>query len=134
MARPSWKTGGSWVEITAAACTGTWAGSWRVEYPPAIDTAHDGAPCGAVGRPQIVIESTWLTDTGMAFWRAPFAGVTATYASISIEAFDPRTGALSKWLGRLHWPTFSGLGVGATAGQTIYTGVRILITDCVETT
>ena len=131
---PNWKTGGSWVAIAAAACTGTYAGGWRVEYPAAADTTHDGQPCGAVGRPQIVIESTWMTDSGMAFWRAPFAGATATYAAISIEAFDARTGTWGKWLGRLHWPTFSGQGAGATAGTTIYTGVRIVISDCVSTT
>lgn len=134
MTRPRWKTDGAWVEIAAAACTGSYNGGWRVVYPQATEFTGDGTPCGAIGRPEILIELPWLTDTGMAFWRAPFASATSTSASISIEAFNPRTGATEKWLGTLHWPIFSGVGQGAVAGQTQYRGVRIRITGCVATT
>ena len=129
-----WKNGASWEAISDAALYGTYGGTYHVEYPAATDVAVDGTPCGAVGKPRIIIQIPWLTDTGFDFWRDRFASTTAPSAALSIEAWDPRTGTVVKWAGILQRPTFDGISVGSSAGQTIYRNVRILVSECETTT
>jgi len=125
-------TGAAWADVPTKALYSTYRGTCHVSYPQAADFDGAGAPCGAVGRPTIIIESPWLTDEGLAFWRAFFATPTETYADIQLMLFDVRTGANNYWAGKLNWPTFASSGVGSTASRTAYRDVRILITDCVE--
>lgn len=131
---PQYKTGGSWTAISDDALAGTWGGTCHVEYPEAVDRDGNGLPCGAVGKPRVVIRTPWMTDTGMGFWRAFFTLSTDTYAAISIEVFDPRTGTDVKLAGYLERPAFASVGRGAAAGSTVYRDVTISIVECAATT
>lgn len=128
-----YKSGGSWFDIPAAALYSTYSGTCHVEYPPPTALGVDGAPCGATGKPRIVINAPWMTDTGMGFWRAFFASTASAYVAVSIEAWDPRAGSAVKWAGKLKWPTFGSVGVGAAAGSTVYRDVAIEIVECATT-
>ena len=133
MSNPKYKSGATWFDIPDAAIYGTHGGTWSIEYPPATEIGVDGTPCGAVGRPRIIIRTAWMQETGLAFWRAFFATVDDTYASINIEAWDSRAGATVKWAGNLRWPTWDSVGVGGTDATTIYRNVTIEINECVTT-
>jgi len=128
-----YKTGGAWEAVPTAAMYGTHTGSAQVVWPAATGVNGLGEPCAAIGRPEIVIQTAWLQDSGMAFWRAFFGAVTDLDASIEIEIFDPRAGADTMYAGLLHWPTFGSVGRGAGATTTIYRDVRIVISDCEAT-
>lgn len=131
---PYWKNGVAWEAIPASALAGTYGGTCHVEHPEARDVDGNGLPCGAVGRPQVVLTSPWMTDTGMGFWRTKFASASATYAAISVQVWDPRLGAETKYAGKLHWPTWTSVGQGSTAAKTVYRGVRIVIGELETTT
>lgn len=128
-----YKSGGDWFAIPDAALYSTYGGTYHVDYPPPTAVAVDGTPCGATGKPRIVINSAWMTDTGMGFWRAFFSTTEDTYTAVSIEAWDSRAGAWVKWAGNLKWPTFGSVGVGAAAGSTVYRDVQIEIVECATT-
>jgi hypothetical protein len=130
----NWKNGGSWEAITADALYSTYGGTYHVEYPPAQETAIDGTQAAATGKPRIVIEAPWMTDTGMGFWRSRLGSATARTAAISIEAWDPQSGSATKWAGTLQRPKFDGVSVGSSAGATIYRNVKIEIWECSTTT
>lgn len=131
---PNYKDGGSWTAITDAALWSTYGGTYHVEYPPARDLDGYGRPCGAFGKPRIVIAASWMNGEGMAFWRGLFVSASDQYASLSIEALNPRTGDTEKWAGLLKWPTFASVSWGATAAKTIYRDVRIEVVECEATT
>lgn len=128
-----YKSGGTWFDIPAAALASTYGGTYHVEYPPPTVAAVDGTPCGATGKPRILIVAKQMSDTGMGFWRAFFATTDDVYVAVSIEAWDSRAGALVKWAGKLKWPTFSSVGVGSTAAKTMYRDVQIEISECALT-
>jgi len=129
-----WKNGASWENIPEAAIYSTYAGTYHIEYPPAQDVGIDGTMAAATGKPRIVIEAPWLTDSGMNFWRDRFSGATAETAAISIEAWDPRTETNTKWAGILQRPKYASVSVGSTTSSTVYRNVHIEIWECAATT
>jgi hypothetical protein len=129
-----WKNGASWESIPAAALYSTWAGTYHVEYPPPQAVGIDGTQAAQTGKPRIVIKAPWMTDTGFDFWRDRFGSSTAETAAISIEAWEPRTGANVKWAGVMRRPTYESIGVGSTTSNTIYRNVTIEIWECATTT
>ena len=129
----NYKTSGAWTAIPTAALYSTYAGSYHIEYPPAADMTLAGAPCGAFGKPTIVIRAPWLTDTGMDFWRDLFTTGTQ-YVAMSLEVYDARLGAVTRYAGYLMQPRFESVGWGSTASQTMYRNVEIRLTECTETT
>ncbi len=134
MATPNWKNGASWEAIPAAALASSYRGTMHVAYPQATEFDGNGIPCGAVGRPKIVIEAPLMTETGFAFWRGKFSTAADTYVAISIESWSPRSGTTTKWAGKLCRPTFASVGVGAATTSTMYRDVRIEIVNCEATT
>jgi hypothetical protein len=129
----NYKTSGSWTAIPTAALYSTYAGSYHIEYPPAEDVTLNGIPCGAFGKPTIVIRSPWMTDEGMDFWRDLFT-VGAHYVAMSLEVYDSRLGATTRYAGYLAQPRFESQGWGSTSGKTTYRNVEIRLTECTVTT
>lgn len=127
-----WKNGTSWETVPSAALYGTYGGTLHVEYPQPEDKDGLGRPCGAVGRPRIVIETPFLTETGMAFWRARFPDTSMTWVGITVEVFDHRAGSTVRYDGLLLRPEFS--GVSMSSSTKIYRNVRIIIAECRPTT
>jgi hypothetical protein len=125
---------GTWKDIPAAALYSTWLGTYHIEYPPAQDVALDGTMAAATGKPRIVIDAPWLTDDGFDFWRDRFATAAAQTASISIECWDPRSGAKVKYAGVMQRPRYDSIGVGSSTSNTVYRNVHIEIWECDVTT
>ena len=130
----NYHNGASWTAIPSAALASTYRGTVHVEYPRAAEYDGLGAPCGAIGRPKIIIEAPMMTDTGFAFWRDLFASATSVHATVKLEPFDERTGAVTKLQGYLERPTHGGISQGSTAAKTFYRGVRIVVSACETTT
>lgn len=127
-------TTSTWTAIPDAALASTYRGTVHVEYPQATEYDGNGAPCGAIGRPRIIIEAPIMTDTGFDFWRDLFASATSTYATVKLQPFDERTGTEDKFEGYLERPTHGGISRGSTAALTFYRGVRIVVSSCESTT
>ena len=129
-----WKNGATWEDIPEAALYSTWAGTYHIEYPPPQSVAIDGSQAGQTGKPRIVIKAPWLTDSGFDFWRDRFSSATAETAAISIEAWDPRSGAKSSMPGSCNVPPMTLSASASTTTNTIYRNVSIEIWECATTT
>jgi len=129
----NYKTTGSWTAIPTAALAGTYGGSYHIEYPAAEDTTLSGLPCGAFGKPKIIIRSPLISDAGVDFWRDLFAAG-ALSASVSLEVWDDRLGAVTRYVGNLLRPKFESVGWGSTAAKTMYRNFEIVLAECVVTT
>lgn len=103
--------------------------SW-VDYPQATDLDGMGAPCGAFGRPRIIMRSPWMRGDGVKFWNDLFATSTAESTPIWLKVFSPRGGSWSWWTGILHRPTFGSVTSGAATTNTTYNDVEIIVTEC----
>ena len=128
-----YKNGATWTDIPDAAKPDD-AGSIMVVYPEPTARDGNGQPCGAVGQPRIVIKFSKMLDTGMAFWRGLFANATDLSASVSVTAFDPRSGTWKKYLGTLLRPTAGTVQAGASGGRTWYREGEIMVDAIAETT
>ncbi len=126
MASIQYKTtsGGAWTDVPHAALEGTAEGMVMVEYPQATDRDGTGAPCAAIGKPQIVIRSRYMSAAGMAHWQGRIAS--GESAAAWQTAYDPRTGAFAGWTGTLLRPRFNPPITGGN-NVPIYTDVEIII-------
>lgn len=129
-----YKNGSTWTDIPEAALASTWAGTYHLEYPPPQAVGIDGTQAAQTGKPRIVIVAPWMTDSGFDFWRDLFSSATAETAALSIEVWDPRSGAEVKYAGTLQRPQYDSIGVGSSSSNTIYRNVRIEIWECATTT
>ena len=100
-----------------------------VQYPEPTGLTGQGAPCGAVGRPRLVLEFSRLNRTAWD-WYMAFVG-TATSATVTLQAFNAHKSGGAGWQNYssaiMHRPTAS----GNTAGGAM-TGVKIVFTELVE--
>jgi len=122
-------SGGTATDVPFAAWPVEGGALW-VDYPQATDLDGVGAPCGAFGRPRIIIRSPWMRGDGVTFWNGLFASVTAESATIWLKVWSPRSGAWSWWTGILHRPTFGNVTSGAATTNTIYNDIEIIVTEC----
>lgn len=121
--------GGTAIDVPFAAWPVEGGALW-VDYPLVTDLDGLGAPCGAFGRPRIVIRSPWMRGDGITFWHGLFASATAESVPIWLKVWSPRSGSWSWWSGILHRPTFGGVTSGATTTNMIYSDVEIIVTEC----
>lgn len=129
----NYKTTGSWTAIPTAALASSYGGTYHIEYPPATDMTLSALPCGAFGKPRIVLHMPWLTDTGYAFWSGLFAAG-ALYVAANLEVYDDRLSAVTRYAGNLQRPKFESVSWGSTAAKTVYHNVEIVLAECVVTT
>ena len=127
-------TGAAWAAIPAAALYGTYDGTCAVLYPRPQAYTNSGKPCAAIGAPKIVIETPWMSDAGMNFWRDRIGSTSVEYSVEDFQIWDMRSESDLALCGKLRWPTWASVGHGATAAQTVYRNVRILVTDCIAST
>ena len=118
-------SGGSWVDVPDLAHPDDESGSVRVVYPVALDRDGNGAPCGIVGLPELVVTADYMLGTGWNFWQAFFASATAETASVSLQVYDERSGAWVKYAATLLRPRCERIRPGATAGATEHHSVEI---------
>lgn len=129
-----YKTGGNWVNVPDHAHPDDERGGIQVLFPPAADLDGQGNPAGAVGLPELVIESGLMTGTGMAFWMAFFSDTVVETASVpGITGYNARTGTWVRYTGTLLRPQAK-CQPGASAARTGYTDVRIRIKNITVTT
>jgi hypothetical protein len=104
-----------------------------VVWPEAKDLDGYGQPCGAVGRPDIVLEYDSLSQTGMAFWQSFFADATAMSAVAEITCPNDRlSNVWSRWYAYLARPQHD--AVPALIGYPIiYHRVRLLFRNAYVT-
>ncbi len=121
--------GAAWADVPVGAWPET-DGALFVDHPKAEALDGLGRPCGAYGRPRIVIRSPHMTQTGITFWQGLFASPSDEHVTIWLKAYDPRSGSWSPWSGVLHRPTFDDLAPGAGASNTLYNDVEIIVTEC----
>lgn len=125
-------SGGTWTDVPV----GAWPeddGALFLEYPKASELDGLGRPCGAYGRPRIVIKSARMTETGMSFWRGLFASAASEYVTIWLKVYSPRSAAWEAWTGVMHRPSFADLAPGSGAANTLYQNVEIIVTECEAT-
>ena len=126
----------SWADVPKAAYMGTREGlQCVVVRPQPSDRTGANLPAGAIGLPFLALESVAMTGVGMAHWMGQFANHDALYAgTFGLTAYDPRGGSWSYWTGTLLRPTYKGPQVGASAAETLYLEVQILLINAEPTT
>ena len=133
MADP-WKyktsAGGAWQSVPQHARQGTATqAACVVVWPRPTAMTPSGRPCGAVGKPQIVIRSNAMSGQGVGWWDALLGG--AQSVQFWMSAFNPRTNGWESYTGYLQRPQVGGDGAITTDNKTVYTEVLILLTECV---
>lgn len=129
-----YKTGGNWVDVPDAAHPDADGGSITVEYPAAPDLDGAGNPAGAIGQPELVVSSSFMTGTGMAWWTAFFVDAVVETATLTgITGYNPRTNTWVKYTGTL-WRPQAQCQPGSTPGLTSYSNVRIQVKNITVTT
>jgi hypothetical protein len=129
-----YKSGASWVDVPDAAHPDDERGGIQVVFPPATDLDGQGNPAGAVGLPELVIESGFMTGTGMNFWTAFFSDAVVETATLTgITGYNIRTGTWVKYTGTL-WRPQAKCKPAGTAALTGYNDVQIHIKNITVTT
>ena len=127
--------GGNWVDVPVAAHPDAEGGSISVVYPEPKARDGLGAPCGAVGQPEIVVRFSRMTGTGWNFWQGFFASAALLDVTLTgLTAFDPRSGTWKKYTGTLLRPTAETIQAGASAARTWYREGVLRVIEIAETT
>lgn len=123
---------GSWTDVPSYAHPDD-EGTVIVVYPETPERDGQGNPCAGIGLPSIQIQARTMRGDGWGWWQAFFGGATALTAAISLTAWDPRSAAWVKYAGTLLRPTGT-VKPGASAGQTLYRDVSIVVERVTVTT
>lgn len=123
-----YKSGGMWFDVPDAAHPDDEGGEIALVRPEPTGRDGNGLPCGAVGRPAIIVRSRLMRGDGWNFWNAFFSndGMLSTTALEGLTALDPRTG---QWRGCTSGILLRPTGkcrAGASAATTLYEEVEII--------
>jgi hypothetical protein len=113
------------ITMPSSMLSGTYDGTFYLEYPAATDHTLAGKPCAAFGLPRALIKSNMMTASGMNNWQALFIG-TALYAPLWLDVWNPQTGTTMVASGILQRPSWQRV-VGYGNSARFYEGVEITI-------